>query len=133
MHGDQCRDVHEECATYEEYKALPKPWETSGAWNTPRGPGDYTARGGQGSGKGDWNPKGGKNGKTDPGKKPGKTAFANRANWDTFCKLGLECPGKDNGQCNKLHVARDEAERHIAADKEKQAKTGAGMTPRQNA
>ena len=49
-----------------------------------------------------------------------------------FANLGLDCPDKDNGKCNKLHVAKDEAERHIAADKEKRSKTGAEMTPRQN-
>ena len=100
--------------------------------NTPRGSGDYSARGGQGAGKGDWGTKGAKKGKPDSGKKSGKTAFANRAHWDTFYKHGLECPDKENGKCNKLHVSKEEAERHIAADKEKRANSGAGMTPRQN-
>ena len=131
IYGDRCHDVHEECASFEEYQALPKSWERAGAWNTPRGAGDWSARGGQGAGKGEWNAKGGKKGKAEPGKKPQKTAFANRANWDTFCKLGLDCPDKDKG-CNKLHVAKEEAERHIAADKERRANSGAGMTPRQN-
>ena len=88
--------------------ALYKPWEHNTSKSNP--PPDFSARGmGGATGKG-------KDSSRTPSQSP--RAYANRADWGLFCRKCMDCPGREDGTCTKLHTTQEEACRAITRWKE---------------
>jgi len=118
--GKDCKFAHDPtCKNQAEFDALPKPWGKTTPRDSPR-KGDRKGNKSKGSPKG-----GGADGSAAAAvEPPPQKVFMVDANWNTFCRKFMDCPGAKDGKCKKLHTTKEEAEKVVKSWKAGNAAAG---------
>ena len=121
MYSDQfCKFEHSKVKDQAEYDALPKPWASSGSGSESTGK-KWKGKGGGRKGGKKGGKKGDGKGKLNASSTDHTSDSESQVNrhtnavfdWNFFCKKGFECPGYNDGTCNKCHTDKNYALRKI--------------------